>query len=91
MNFLKNIKDRKKTINELSLISQEKYYQNIELSDDVEEQYDMEQLQVGMAMRDKKTKKKLIFLSICENNDIVLVDEEANAIVWYNKKDIEPA
>ena len=91
MNFLKNIKDRKKTINELSLISQEKYYQNIELSDDVEEQYDMEQLQVGMAMRDKKNKKKLIFLSICENNDIVLVDEEANAIVWYNKKDIEPA
>lgn len=91
MNCLKNIKNRKQTINELSLISQEKYYQNVEFSDDVEELYDIDQLRVGMPMRDKKTKKKLIFLSICENNDIVLVDEEANEIVWYNKKDIEPA
>lgn len=92
MSVIKNIKNRKQAVNELSLISQEKLNQYLDFSDDVEEQYNIFQLKIGMPMRDRKTKKKFNFLSICENeNDLILVDEDSNEIVWYNKKDIEPA
>ena len=91
MSFLKSIKNRDSVINQLSNISNEDYNQYNIISEDSEDLYDIFQLKMGMSMKDKKTKRELFFLTLSENNDLILVDKEKNEIVWYNRKDIEPA
>lgn len=85
-------KNLRQPTEELAQIQQFNLYPHtISTSDDVSEQFDLTKLQTGMFVQDKQTKKKLCFLAFNDTNDLILYDEEANEIVWYNQKDVEPA